>query len=130
MSIETVSVAALKPMSDGAHFAQAVKAGGLLFCSGALGFDPTTGKVSDDLETEFRSAFKMIGALLGEAGLGYADIVEVTSYHKDFAKTMPTFASVRDEFLKEPWGAWTAIEVVGFAAPGANVEIRVIAQLK
>jgi enamine deaminase RidA (YjgF/YER057c/UK114 family) len=35
---------------------------------------------------------------------------------------------VRDEFLKAPWPAWTAIGITELAIPGAHVEIRVLAR--
>jgi enamine deaminase RidA (YjgF/YER057c/UK114 family) len=35
---------------------------------------------------------------------------------------------VRDEFLSEPWPAWTAIGVSELAVPQAHVEIRVTAR--
>jgi len=130
MLTETVNVPAFKPMADRAHFAQATKAGGLLFCSGSIGFDMENGGVPDDLATEFRNAFGMIAFLLEQAGLDFSDVVEMTSYLVDFANTAPTFTAVRDEFLNPPWGAWTAIEVAGFAVPGAHVEIRGVAQLR
>ena len=38
--------------------------------------------------------------------------------------------AVRDEFLSEPWPAWTAIGITELAMPGAHVEIRVTAKLK
>jgi enamine deaminase RidA (YjgF/YER057c/UK114 family) len=34
---------------------------------------------------------------------------------------------IRDEFISEPWPAWTAIGCTDLAAPGARVEIRVTA---
>ena len=43
---------------------------------------------------------------------------------------MGEFMSVRDEFLSEPWPAWTAIGITELAIPGARVEIRVTAALK
>ncbi len=33
----------------------------------------------------------------------------------------------RDEFIRPPWPAWTAIGISELAVPGARVEIRVIA---
>lgn len=130
MSIETVNVPAFVPMSEQAHFSQAVKAGGLLICSGAIGFDMATGGVPDDLADEFRNAFTMVGTLLEQEGLGFEDIVEMTTFHIDMPKTIGTFSKVRDEFLSKPYAAWTAIGISALALPTAHMEMRVIAQLK
>jgi len=35
------------------------------------------------------------------------------------------FMKVKDEFIKEPYPAWTAIGITELAVPGARVEIRV-----
>jgi enamine deaminase RidA (YjgF/YER057c/UK114 family) len=38
------------------------------------------------------------------------------------------FPTVKDEFIVEPFPAWTAIGVTGLALPGLVVEITAIAQ--
>ncbi len=38
-----------------------------------------------------------------------------------------TFRRVRDEFITEPYPAWTAIEVTGRITEGTIVEIRAVA---
>ena len=55
-------------------------------------------------------------------------VLEYTTYHVGLQSTMGTFMKVRDQFLKEPWPAWTAIGITELAAPGAHVEIRVTAR--
>ncbi|MDP6376054.1 MAG: RidA family protein [Pseudomonadales bacterium] len=108
------------------HFAPAVKAGDLLLCSGQIGTG-TDGKVPPTAEEEFRNAWTAIGTVLQEAGLGYENIVEYTTYHVDMHDHLGDFMKVRDEFIEEPWPAWTAIGTTGLAVPGARVEIRVVA---
>ena len=41
---------------------------------------------------------------------------------------MGDFMLVRDEYLAEPWPAWTAIGISELAVPGARVEIQVTAR--
>jgi enamine deaminase RidA (YjgF/YER057c/UK114 family) len=86
--------------------------------------------VPDDVEEEFRNAWTGIGKLLASCDLGFADIVEYTSYHVGLQATMGDFMAVRDEFLSEPWPAWTAIGITELAVPGAHAEIRITARLK
>jgi enamine deaminase RidA (YjgF/YER057c/UK114 family) len=111
---------------DGFHFAPAVRAGELLFCSGQIGVG-SGGKVPDQPEEEFRNAWTAVGRILTEAGLTYDNIIEYTTYHVGLQQHLPAFMKVRDEFISEPWPAWTAIGVSELAVPGARVEVRVVA---
>ena len=114
---------------DNFHFAPAVASGGLLVCSGQIGAC-ADGKVPEDAAEEFRNAWQAIGRVLAAAGLGYEDIVELTSYHVDLPAHMRAFMAVKDEFLAAPWPAWTAIGITSLAVRGARAEIRVIAAMK
>jgi enamine deaminase RidA (YjgF/YER057c/UK114 family) len=66
--------------------------------------------------------------VLEEAGLNFSAIVEMTSYHVGLRDHVASFKRVRDEFVEEPYPAWTAIEVAGFVREGAIVELRAIAK--
>ena len=114
---------------DNFHFAPAVASGGLLVCSGQIGAG-ADGKVPEDATEEFRNAWQAIGRVLAAAGLGYEDIVELTSYHVDLPAHMRAFMAVKDEFLAAPWPAWTAIGITSLAVRDARAEIRVIAAMK
>jgi enamine deaminase RidA (YjgF/YER057c/UK114 family) len=112
---------------EGFHFAPGVRAGNLVILSGQIGLDPT-GNVPESAEEEFRNAWRAIGQTLAHAGLDYANIIEYTTFHVGLQANLPTFMKVRDEFISEPWPAWTAIGITELAVPGARVEIRVIAE--
>ncbi|XOV84594.1 MAG: RidA family protein [bacterium] len=102
------------------HFAPARKHNGVIYFSGQIG--------SGDTEAEeFRSAWELVGTILREAGLNYEHIIEFTSYHVGLQSHIGEFMKVKDEFLKEPYPAWTAIGITELAVPGARVEIRVVA---
>ncbi|WP_420451744.1 hypothetical protein [Ilumatobacter sp.] len=47
--------------------------------------------------------------------------------HVDMHDHIETFRRVRDEFITEPYPAWTAIEVTGRITEGTIVEIRAVA---
>ena len=111
---------------DNYHFAPAVRGGGLTILSGQIGAG-ADGKVPETAEEEFRNAWRAIGGVLEAAGLGYEDILELTSYHVDMPRHMGKFMKVKDEFLQAPWPAWTAIGITALANPDARAEIRVIA---
>lgn len=129
MSIDTVVPASGKSAYKNFHFSQAVKAAGLLLCSGQIGTQPDH-SVPETAEEEFRNAWKAVGIVLKEAGLGFEDIIEYTSYHVNLNQHIQAFMKIRDEVLNEPWPAWTAIGITELAVPGARVEIRVIARMR
>ena len=111
---------------EGFHFAPAVKHGKLILCSGQIGIG-ADGKVPASPEDEFRNAWQAVGRILQEAGLTFEDVLEFTTFHVGLQDHLPTFMAVKDEFLSEPWPAWTAIGISELAVPGARVEIRVTA---
>jgi enamine deaminase RidA (YjgF/YER057c/UK114 family) len=55
-------------------------------------------------------------------------VVEMTSYHVGLRKHLDTFIKVKDEFIVEPYPAWTAVGVGELITAGTLVEIRVIAR--
>ena len=128
MAINTIVTDSGKFSYDRFHFAQATESNGFLFCSGVIG-SGEKGKIPEDISIEFRNAWTAIGALLTEAGTDLNSIMEYTSYHVGLQSHMAEFMSVRDEFISEPWPAWTAIGITELAIPGAHVEIRVTARL-
>ncbi len=115
-----------KGLYDNWHFASAVRTGDLVLCSGQIGSNDD-GKVPESAEDEFRNAWNSVGRVLQAAELGFEHIIEYTSYHVNLNDHVRTFMKVRDEFLSEPWPAWTAIGITELALPGARVEIRVTA---
>ena len=129
MSFEPVVTASGQFMYNNFHFSQATKSNGFLLCSGVIGTGDK-GKLPENIQEEFRNAWTEVGNILAQCNLGYEDIVECTTYHVGLQATMGDFMAVRDEFLAEPWPAWTAIGISELAIPGAHVEIRVTAKLK
>ncbi|MCR9278599.1 MAG: RidA family protein [Pseudomonadaceae bacterium] len=127
MSIESIVPEGQEALYNQFHFAQAVRSGEFLFCSGQIGSDGSGG-VPDAPLDEFRLAWKAVGTVLAAAGLDYKDIVELTTYHVGLNEHLASFIEAKDEVLSEPWPAWSAIGVSELAVPGARVEVRVIAR--
>ena len=127
MAIKTINPKESKVLYDNFHFSQAVRCGELLICSGQIGTG-VDGKVPADLVEEFSNAWRKVGSVLEAAGVSFPDVLEYTSYHVGLQATVATFMKVRDQFLSEPWPAWTAIGITELAVPGAHVEIRVTAR--
>jgi len=110
----------MEPHYEHFHFAPGVLHNGILYCSGQIGR-------GESAEEEFRNAWQLVGEVLSSAGLDFSNILDVTSYHVGLQEHLPTFMQVKDEFIKEPYPAWTAIGVSELAVPGARVEIKVTA---
>jgi enamine deaminase RidA (YjgF/YER057c/UK114 family) len=119
----------MQMMYDRFHFAPAVKDGDRLFCSGVIGTGPD-GKASSDPETQFTQAFESLKSVLGAAGASIGDIVDLTTFHVGLQTNMRAFTKVKDQYVSEPYPAWTAIGISELAFPGGLVEIKAVARLK
>lgn len=108
-------------------FSPAIKSNGFVFVSGCTG-TLADGTVPDGISAQTRQVFHKIKTSLDECDLLFSDIVEMTSYHIGLSLHLQEFRKIKDEFIVEPFPAWTAIGVSELASPGALVEIRVTAQ--
>ena len=109
------------------HMSPGVESNGLLFLTGMTGHRPDG--ASSDPETQIRDAFAKVDAVLRSAGLDSSHVIEMTSYHvAPMADHIDAFRRVRNEFIAEPFPAWTAIEVTGLITDRTIVEIRVVAE--
>ena len=65
-------------------YSQAIKAGGMVFCSGQIPIDPATGNfVSDQIAEQTEQVFKNLIAVLDAAGSGLNDVVKTTVFLAD-----------------------------------------------
>ena len=126
MTIDIVVPDALKKTYEKMHFAPAVKYNGLIMCSGVIG--TVDGKVPEKAEDEFRAAWQGVQHTLQAAGAALTDILDFTSYHVGMQEHIMAFVQVKDEFLSDPYPAWSAIGTTELAMPNARVEIRVTAR--
>jgi enamine deaminase RidA (YjgF/YER057c/UK114 family) len=110
------------------RFSAAIRSGEVLHCSGQIG-NAADGSLATDAAAQFEQAFANVAEVLAEAGGSWADVVEMTTFHVGLAEHLATFAGVRDRWVEEPYPAWTAIGVAELAAPGALVEVKVVAVL-
>jgi 2-iminobutanoate/2-iminopropanoate deaminase len=74
-------------------YSQAVKAGGMMFCSGQIPIDPATGEfVSNDVAEQTEQVLKNLGEVLAAGGAGFGDVVKTTIFLAD----MGDFATVNE----------------------------------
>ena len=127
-SLEAV-VTAAAPAPVG-PYNQAVKAGGLLFCSGQIALDPATGEMvgSGDVEAETRQVLANLEAVLSAAGCSPQQVVRTTVFLADladFAKVNALYAEVFGAGISP---ARACVEVAALPK-AARVEIDCIAVL-
>jgi reactive intermediate/imine deaminase len=112
------------------HYADAVRAGNLLYISGIVAVDEAGRLVGgEDVVAQARQVFSNIGSILDAAGCGFADIVKVTVYLTDI-DDRPLVNPVRQEVFGSARPASTLIEVTRLAVPGAKIEVDAVALLR
>jgi 2-iminobutanoate/2-iminopropanoate deaminase len=109
-------------------YSHAVRAGGLLFCSGQIPLDPATGEIAgESAADQARRCLENLGAVCAAAGASLAHAVRMTVYMTDlgaFAEVNEVYAS----FFEEDPPARVAVEVAGLPR-GALVEIDAVVAL-
>ena len=110
-------------------YSQAVTFGGLLYVSGQIALDPTTGNlVEGDITAETKQVMENIKAILEEANCGFGDILKTTIFLMDMAQ----FGKVNEiygSYFSENPPARETIQVAGLPK-GVQVEISIIAGKK
>jgi enamine deaminase RidA (YjgF/YER057c/UK114 family) len=109
------------------HFSPVLDTGDFVFLSGITGTHADR-SIAANPEAQFRDTFGFLQANLEVAGLTFSHIVEMTTYHVGLRRHLEAFIKVKDEFISEPFPAWTAIGVTELITAGTLVEIRVIAK--
>lgn len=107
-------------------YSQAVQTGNMLFTSGQIAIDPTTGELNmADLTTETHQVMKNLDAVLSEAGLSFKQVVKTSIFLAD----MNDFAAVNEIYASYFESDYPARETVQVAMlpKGVNVEISMIA---
>ena len=107
-------------------YSQGVISGGLLFVSGQIPLDPSTGElVQGDIEAQVERVLQNVMAILKEAKMGPEHVVKATVYLADLAD-FPRMNEVYGRYLGKEPPARSTIQV-GALPKGARVEIDVIA---
>lgn len=109
-------------------YSQAIKVGNLVYTSGQLPIDPTTGKFPEGgVKEQTRQSLLNVQAILKEIGLTMGNVVKTTVFMadmNDFADMNAVYA----EFFSEPYPARSAVAVKTLPK-GALVEIEVVAEV-
>ncbi len=108
---------------------QAILKGNLLFTSGQIAIDPSTGELkTDDIKTETKWVMENLKAVLNEAGMTFEHVLKSSIFLSDmnnFAAINQVYASY---FNEENAPARETVEVARLPKD-VNVEISIIASL-
>lgn len=126
MQLEAV-ITAWAPAPVG-PYSQAVKAGGVLYCSGQIALDPQTGAMvgAGDVEAETRQVLSNLKAVLEAGGSSPSQVLRTTVFLADlgdFALVNGIYAEVFGQGISP---ARACVEVAALPK-GARVEIDCIA---
>lgn len=109
-------------------YSQAVRVGDLVFMSGQIGLDATTGMLVEGIEAQAHQVFLNMRAVAEAAGASFDNIVKLTVFVVD----MGDFAKVNEimqSYFKAPYPARSTVEVAGLPR-GARVEVEGIIALE
>ena len=123
---EVIFPTALAQAVAASGFSPAVRAGDMLFLTGATGAD-ASGVMPPDAESQTRNAIGKALEILAAANTDAQAVVEVTSYHIGIQDHFDAVDAILRELLGVPLPAWTAVEVAGLRRPGAVIELRIVA---
>ena len=107
-------------------YSQAIRHAGVLYLSGQIPLDPTTGKlVGDDIEAQTERVLENLRAVLAAAGVGFESLLRVGVFLADM-REFPRFNAVYGRLLGEARPARSTVQVAALPL-GARVEIDAIA---
>ena len=110
-------------------YSQAIVAGDLVFCSGTVGIDPTTGLAPEGIEAQTEQALRNLAAILEAAGASMVDVVKTTIFYANvddfpllnevYARHMPDPPPARSAPANVvlPRGLLVSIEAIAALAP-------------
>jgi 2-iminobutanoate/2-iminopropanoate deaminase len=109
-------------------YSQGIQAGNLVFTSGQLPVNPTTGEmIINDIKAETRQCLENVEAILKSSGTSLKNAVKLTVFIKD----MSQFAQINEvygEYFPEDKPARSCVEVARLPKD-ANIEIEAVAMI-
>ena len=92
-------------------YSQAIEVNGMVFASGQIPLDPTTGNVVEGgIKEQTRQALTNAKAIMEAAGLSLANVVKTTVFMADMAD-FAAMNEVYSTFFTEPYPARSAVAV-------------------
>ncbi len=109
-------------------YSQAVKEGNMLFCSGQIALDPSSGTmVGNDIKSQSEQVMKNIASILEASGASFVDVVKSTCFLVDINDFAEFNAVYGQYFTGTPARSCVAVSAL---PKGALVEVEVIAVIR
>jgi 2-iminobutanoate/2-iminopropanoate deaminase len=106
-------------------YSQGIDTGSMVFVAGQIGREAQSGEMPDGVEAQTQEAMKNIAAILGAAGLSWADVVKTTCFLADIAD-FEAFNGVYKTFIGDAPPARSTFAVKDLPR-NARVEVEAIA---
>jgi len=106
-------------------YAQAVRAGRLVFIAGQIPLDPAGRIVAGDIAVQTRRVLDNLGAILAAAGLSFAHVVKTTVYLADL-NDMAAMNEVYASYFAAPYPARATVQAARLPRD-VRIEIEAIA---
>ena len=108
-------------------YSQGIDSGELIFVSGQLPLDPTTGAFPEgDIQARTSQVIRNVEAVLRQSGCGLEHVVKTTVFLVDMGE-FQAMNEVYAEHFQQPYPARSVFQV-GALPKGADVEMEVIAR--
>lgn len=108
-------------------YVQGVCVGDMVYTSGQLGIDVSTGKLAEGIEAQAHAVMKNVGEILKEKNIGYQNIVKTTIF-LDSLDDFLTVNKIYESYFEGNFPARSCFEVSKLPL-GGLVEIECIAHL-
>ena len=113
---------------DGAFMTLAVKANGTVFTTGNIGYDPDTGELPPDIESQTRFTLMTLEQVLQDAGTSLDKVIKVNVYMDEIVAEFDQMNAAYSEYFKdkgitEP----PARTTVGARLPWSKIEMDMVA---
>ena len=113
-----------REVQDKIGWADTVTAGDTVYVSGVIAFTLPADK---GMEDAYARAFDRLTKILERAGVTWADVVEVRSFHTNPTAQIDAMAAVKRRYRAAPDPAWTAVGTSALLSPNGITEIALIA---
>ena len=123
----TVTVDYMRGGTPQDTFAEAVIDGDRVWLSGVVA-GLRKGETMADAEASYDRAWQMLGDVLTRSGSSFDGVVDITTYHTDLPAQFDGFRKVKDRYIREPFPAWTAIDIDRLVPDNGLVEIKLVAR--
>ena len=108
-------------------YSQAVKVGDLVFTSGQIPINPTSGSIeAEGIAAQTEQVMKNLGAVLERAGSGFDKAIKTTCFLADIADFAAFNEVYAKYFTEKPARSCVAVKAL---PKGALVEVEVIAEI-